>query len=329
MQQRLVYVDMMRGIAILLVVAAHLIQTNVVDGTYSRAFMFVNSFHMPLFFAISGFIAQKVYKPMREAKSVLLFIKKKAIALLVPLFVWDLVVFKLFLSNKWNMPSVEDFINEITNPRLWFLQTLFLIFVCYGIYLYLCEKWNKNQSIVKDLAMIALVFMFYGFYYMLNFKYGSVFLYSMYFYMGVMISKYQSLEKMAFNPILLVISFFVFCMLVGHWDIHSDSYVADVIKNIIDPCAFIIVLNVCKKYETIKASKFISQWGRYSLEIYVAHWCLISICSKWSLNLSYLNEIWLFILAIVLSVPIVYSCIGLAKIIEVSPITHLVLYGRK
>ena len=146
--------------------------------------------------------------------------------------------------------------------------------------------------------------------------------------MGVMNSKHQSLEKMAFNPILLAISFFVFCMLVGHWDIHSDSYVTDLIKNIIDPCAFVIILNVCKKYENIKATKFISQWGRYSLEIYVAHWCLISIWSQWRLNLSYLNELWLFILAIVLSVPIVYSCIGLAKIIEVSPVTRLIIYGR-
>ena len=144
-----------------------------------------------------------------------------------------------------------------------------------------------------------------------------------------MISKHQSLEKMALNPIMLAISFFVFCMLVGHWNIHSDSYVTDLIKNLIDPCAFIIVLNVCKKYEKIKASEIISQWGRYSLEIYVAHWCLISIGSKWSLNPPYVNEFWLFMLAIVFSIPIVYSCIGLAKIIEVSPITRLILYGRK
>ena len=58
---------MARGLAILLVVAAHLIQMNVCDGVNSRAFWFINSFHMPLFFAISGYISQKVYKPLGGA----------------------------------------------------------------------------------------------------------------------------------------------------------------------------------------------------------------------------------------------------------------------
>ena len=52
MGARLKYVDMARGIAICLVVTAHLIQTNPIDGVRNPVCQFIMSFHMPIFFAI-------------------------------------------------------------------------------------------------------------------------------------------------------------------------------------------------------------------------------------------------------------------------------------
>ncbi|MFK2101644.1 acyltransferase family protein [Bacteroides fragilis] len=49
MQQRIEYVDYMRGIAIILVVIGHLIQFNGFP-TSNPVFEFIYSFHMPLFF---------------------------------------------------------------------------------------------------------------------------------------------------------------------------------------------------------------------------------------------------------------------------------------
>ena len=65
MGNRLQYVDMARGIAICLVVTAHLIQSNLIDGVHNPACQFIMSFFMPLFFAISGYIGQKVGAPVR------------------------------------------------------------------------------------------------------------------------------------------------------------------------------------------------------------------------------------------------------------------------
>ena len=55
-RKRLQYIDIIKGVANILVVLAHLIQTNVVDGVHDEVFQFINSFHMPLFFIISGFL---------------------------------------------------------------------------------------------------------------------------------------------------------------------------------------------------------------------------------------------------------------------------------
>lgn len=327
--ERLTYVDMVRGIAILLVIAGHLISKNCYNSEGgSGAVMFINSFHVPIFFAISGFISQKVYKPLVSLKDVGNFIVKKAKLLLIPLFMWDLIVYNYFLRNSWKLLSFDDLVNEVVQPKLWFLMTLFLLFVSYSFFSYLNYKFNERKLFIRDIVILLVVSCLCLLYYAAHLEVQRVLLYTPYFYMGVLISKYDFIWNLVFNDYVFCISFFLFCMLVGHWDSRSGTNIYDIIKNIVDPCAFIVILNVCKKYESIKVSKIISKWGRYSLEIYVAHWCLISICSMWSLNLSNVNEIWLFLLAIVLSVPIVYSCIGLAKIIEVSPVTRLIIYGR-
>ena len=58
-EKRLQYVDIMRGIAITLVTTGHLLQFNGLP-TNNPIFEFIYSFHMPLFFAISGYITHKV-----------------------------------------------------------------------------------------------------------------------------------------------------------------------------------------------------------------------------------------------------------------------------
>ncbi len=54
MRNRVEYIDSLRGFAILLVVMGHLIQTNYRDGFVHPIFNIIFSFHMPLFFFISG-----------------------------------------------------------------------------------------------------------------------------------------------------------------------------------------------------------------------------------------------------------------------------------
>lgn len=59
MQKRLFYLDAMKGILIILVILGHSIQDTISDYQNNFLFRFIYSFHMPLFFAISGYLTFK------------------------------------------------------------------------------------------------------------------------------------------------------------------------------------------------------------------------------------------------------------------------------
>jgi len=159
MDKRLDYVDMARGFAIILVVVAHLIQYNVEDGIHNSAFLCINSFHMPLFFAISGYIGQIVNKPIVICQDLCKYLKKKFLSLFVPLFVWELVVNKFFFSADWQMPTIDDVITTITHPNLWFLLALFRISVLYGLFQWVSSNFNTDFKLYKDIFyMLPVIF---------------------------------------------------------------------------------------------------------------------------------------------------------------------------
>lgn len=59
MNNRIDYIDILRGFAIFLVTLGHIIEKS--GYKESPLFTFIYSFHMPLFFCISGFICAYVY----------------------------------------------------------------------------------------------------------------------------------------------------------------------------------------------------------------------------------------------------------------------------
>ena len=73
---RIDYIDEMRGLAILFVVIGHIIQFNGIPTT-NPVFEFIYSFHMPLFFSISGYITQKVTQ-INNISQYLLFVRKNS-----------------------------------------------------------------------------------------------------------------------------------------------------------------------------------------------------------------------------------------------------------
>lgn len=87
MNNRIGYIDFLRGIAIIFVVLGHIIQ----DNMYGRAAMnninFIYSYHMGFFFFISG-CAAVLSTQKYSWETFLPFVKKKAIQLLLPFFVW-------------------------------------------------------------------------------------------------------------------------------------------------------------------------------------------------------------------------------------------------
>lgn len=146
--QRNALIDIAKGIGIILVVLGHL-DTN---GQISREFIY--SFHMPLFFFLSGIFA-KTNLNFRQ------YFKKSFLSLYLPYFIFVIIDTILFTAiNLITHDSVKEYIKSNAmalvgfdfmpkNRVLWFLFALFVIRIVY----YFISK----NSVVKYIAAILCV----------------------------------------------------------------------------------------------------------------------------------------------------------------------------
>ena len=148
-------IDLLRGIAILLVVLGHITRTNTLHD-------YIWSFHIPLFFFISGYL----YNPLKFA-SFETFIRKKTKGLIIPylifggitFFYWLLVeskfrasdlnpvsqLFGLFYGTRYG--HYLDF-----NGPLWFIPCLFSMTIIY----YFIGKRNKLIGFIGCMTLFVI-----------------------------------------------------------------------------------------------------------------------------------------------------------------------------
>lgn len=129
--QRLEYKDEMQGLAIFLVVLAHFCAPHTYGNDYPL-FEIISSCHMSFFFFLSGYINEKTNHI--QDRGTMLYIKKKAQALLIPFFFWSYIS-AYFIDNR--LPdSVEALIEPLMifpNMHYWFLPVLFFFFIVYSM----------------------------------------------------------------------------------------------------------------------------------------------------------------------------------------------------
>ena len=129
--KRLDYMDVFRGIGIVLMIMGHIDFGNKFD-------YFIHAFHMPMFFFISGFFYKK-----KECK-VCTFVAKKTQTLLVPYMAFALAHWLIFIILYGF--SVEPLLHIFTinteglpiAGALWFLTALFFTDIIY----FLLDRWN-------------------------------------------------------------------------------------------------------------------------------------------------------------------------------------------
>lgn len=139
-------VDILRGLAMLMVVLGHTMSGSSTDSEKSFVFQIMWSLQMPLFFLISGYVTQ-YSRPMETGKCLLKYIAKKTVAYLLPWTVWTFGVRGLlfgqsgFLNLKhllWHM-----------DRGYWFLFSLWMISMVFGFAQFSARKHTgrKNTAI--------------------------------------------------------------------------------------------------------------------------------------------------------------------------------------
>ncbi|MBN8253923.1 acyltransferase family protein [Priestia flexa] len=144
---RINWIDTAKGIGILLVVLGH---TSIPSNLES----WIYSFHMPLFFFLSGFLFKESKYP-----TMIIFLKKKVQTLLIPYFAFSLLTYLFWAvilnnigasSSKWYIPLIGIFYSNGTdqwmlhNTPLWFLTCLFVVELLY----YSLTKLTLNKTTI-------------------------------------------------------------------------------------------------------------------------------------------------------------------------------------
>ena len=148
---RVQYMDVFRGIGIILMIMGH-----IWFGTYFD--IFKAAFHMPMFFFISGFFFQ--HKTTEEL-SVLSFILKKARTLLVPYVFFGvghfLIDYYFFGNHSWK-PLIKLFSWNNNGLAItgvfWFLSALFIANVLF----FLIDRYITNIIAKSVLIFIISIF---------------------------------------------------------------------------------------------------------------------------------------------------------------------------
>lgn len=161
MEKRLEFIDILKGIGIIFVIAGHL--QNI--STISRAWIY--SFHMPLFFFISGVLFRKSNLKLNKKD----YILKKVKSLLYPYLTISIffIVFNILtaIKNHSGIVGIKQMIFSYlysaklyeTNyvGALWFLTCLFSVEIMFYFIAKISNKTSK-KFIVIFIGIIGLVF---------------------------------------------------------------------------------------------------------------------------------------------------------------------------
>lgn len=161
-KRRVSYLDMAKGIGVILVVAGHVIgymQTHDYKAYLGPIYHWIASFHMPLFFIVSGILLWITGEENRDMKQIIL---RKIKTLLLPYVVFSIIYILFYARMSIAHPEavphseiIKYVIHTITFRGIavmWFLTALFL-----GEILFLfCRKHLDDMKLVALFSVLCL-----------------------------------------------------------------------------------------------------------------------------------------------------------------------------
>ncbi|MCX5815534.1 MAG: acyltransferase family protein [Proteobacteria bacterium] len=272
-----------RGIGILLVTVGH---SEPIREVFPLVFNLIYSFHMPLFFFLSGFFAFKLTK-IKSFSQWLSTTLPNTFTLVIPYLTISIIytIIKFYLPDLVKRPVFlsEILINILfypgNNPALflWFLYTLiiirltlpFLLKINYILLLLLALLFN---ILSLDIHIFGL---------------GLFLDYFIYYLLGLYIYTFkESFLLMLKNKKILISS--LACFIIGNFLLQYTNF--PLIRFLIAILGTLFVLSFCFVYIKIFPIKIFEKLGSYSLQIYLLQYFFIFPTSYFLKKLSVSGE---------------------------------------
>ncbi|MFN6462010.1 MAG: acyltransferase family protein [Nostoc sp. DedVER02] len=279
-KRKIDWVDYTKGIGIFLVVLGHTLgglrDSSILESSQGLKLIvdWIYAFHMALFFFISGLFVQRSLstKPFRD------FVSSKIAVIVYPYFLWSILqsLLQIFGSRYANTKIPLSSIWKIVyNPvmQFWFLYSLFIIFVLYGIAYKLKVSpviFFIGSTLVSYLDTLGVNF---GDWSVLE----AVIHCSVYFSLGVIFGSSTLMltaDKVnTYMLILISLSGYLAVALAVKLQINQNYFFTPIIAfiGISASIAMGILLS------QLNVASFIKKWGLLSLEIFLAHVIFTSV----------------------------------------------------
>lgn len=332
-KKRLGYIDALRGFSMFLVVFGHI--TTISIGTNTILSSFFQTFRMPMFFFISGFIG---YKAVDYWDKEFYFkrLKTKAFVQLVPLIIF--LSLYAFTRGK----SLLEYINNQLG-YYWFTFVLFEMFVLYYT-LSIISKFTKKWIVKIGLVVISTLGILYlsigdrslSIYKMLCLE--NLFKYFHFFTLGLFCKMYQDtfyrlVTNKWFKTIIMPLFIILFCVVnIGGLDKFLYSILHDItIRYVGVVMVFMIFYSVRDVFNTedqiIKSMRFV---GRRTLDIYLLHFFFLPDLKFIEPFIRGNNRTIIeFFIYTILSVSVIAMCLSVSWIIRRSDTLAYWCFGSK
>lgn len=331
---RLLYFDLLKFLAIFLVIWGHCIQFflssyECMDSVY----LAIYSFHMPLFMMISGYFSLNSYSLMPNA-----FLKKKTQELILPVFTWG-VIFEgihiiINLCNWIPLYTYYD-LKAFYIHNLWFLKSLF---VCY-IFAYCCFKQGRTNYFMLLATFIVSQFI----------TYSNICTMYPAFLCGIILKRRQGIIRSYY---ILGGTFTLFTILLQFWDAsfwpipdmlygicnkNLDTFQDYVYKGgyrivigIIGSTFFISLFMLLFSKHKSNMIKLLSCYGKYTLGVYILQSFILEYALGRYVNFDNTNY-WLFhfVYAPIISLTLVLCFTYIVRFTYNYKKISLLLWGKK
>jgi fucose 4-O-acetylase-like acetyltransferase len=156
--RRQLYPDVVKAVAIILVVFGHNIQFGsgykywASDSYFSNpVFIFIYTFHMPLFMLLSGYFFANTVKKYETSK----LIDNRFKTLFVPIFMWSLIPVGILLLKSIIRQSIDILLlKEILNILIYNLWFLWAIFFCSILTMIISKRFSDSLCVYIGVLIV-------------------------------------------------------------------------------------------------------------------------------------------------------------------------------
>ncbi len=349
-KQRLHYFDVIKGIAIILVVMGHVMYFGIHNIDKAFILKTLDKIHMPLFFFISGYFTYKFSDNKVVLPNLLSRFKQLIIPFVCVSALWIYYFPHSGLGSSFDSTWIGLY-SDCYKLGYWFTLCLFEIILIYCVvarlFNYIRNIWLQiSVVIIAYLAIFAISMLANA---TVNNYLGIIFIrqYLPIFFFGVFARKFQDgfnnlLKNNAATTLAIVTGSFLMYFVCYYWEFDFQpriEYVSLVIsRNIVHICVCLIIFAVvkplCEKaYASGKPSfavKSLQYIGKESLTIYLLHYFFLfpmAVLRQPMLDMG-LGFVPLFAVSFITSIIIITVVLGVKLIIERSKLLSLLLLGK-